>query len=279
MPDVVIHVLLGSRDEAELAADALWQAGAIAIEERDDAGGIRLVAGVRPGGDPTRLLDSVSVRWPAEAVAVDIDAALDAWRPHARPVPVGERLLVRPPWVPPDEDDDRIEIIIDPGRAFGGGTHSSTRLALAALERIVVGGETLLDAGCGSGVLAIAALVLGAQAATGVDLDPAALDASRTNAAANGVADRLALTGDPVAAVVDRSPRFDVVAANMLLPDLVSLAPALAAAVRRGGVLVLSGILAGQQADLLGAYVGGQTLVPGDELAEEGWVALTLWAP
>jgi ribosomal protein L11 methyltransferase len=93
------------------------------------------------------------------------------------------------------------------------------------------------------------------------------------------VADRLTLTGDPVAVVVGRSPRFDVVVANMLLPELVSLAPELAGAVRSGGTLVLSGILAEQRAELLAAYVVGKTLVRGDELAEDGWVALTLRAP
>jgi ribosomal protein L11 methyltransferase len=259
----------------------------VAIEERAGApgrGDVVLVAGPAPGGDPAALLAAVAPRWPAELVAVDLDAALDAWRAHARPVVVGERLVVRPPWVEAPTGRDRgdrgeggvdlvIDLVIDPGRSFGSGAHPSTRLVLAALAESVGGGERVLDVGCGSGVLAVAALVLGASTAVGVDIDPAAVAAMRANAARNGVADRLSVA-DGVGEVTGA---YDLVVANMLLPELVAVAPTVGGAVASGGTVVLSGLLVGRRGDLLAAYraVG---LAPVASATDEGWLALTLRA-
>lgn len=211
-------------EEAELAADALWQAGAAAIEEQPGA----LVAATADGGDPARLLAAVAGRWPAEAIAVDLDGALDAWRAHARAVEVGDRLVVRPPWVEPvDVGPSRAaasgaasaggaprDVVIDPGRAFGHGAHPTTRLVLDALADTVRGGERVLDVGCGSGVLAIAAVILGARTAVGVDVDPAAVAATRANAARNGVADRVVVVADlaDLAASADLADLADLAA-------------------------------------------------------------------
>lgn len=274
-------------NQAELAADLLWQAGAVAIEERAGApgrGDVVLVAGPAPGGDPAALLAAVAGRWPAELVVVDLDAALDAWREHARPVVVGERLVVRPPWIDaPTGRDGRdpgdggvdlvIDLVIDPCRAFGSGAHPSTRLVLAALAESVGGGERVLDVGCGSGVLAVSALLLGASTAVGVDIDPAAVAATRANAARNGVADRLSVA-DGVGEVTGA---YDLVVANMLLPELVAVAPTVGGAVASGGTVVLSGVLVGQRGDVLAAYraVG---LAPVASATDEGWLALTLRA-
>ena len=120
MPAHAVQVAVDGPAEAELAAEALWGAGAVGIEERaapDRAGGVVLVAGVALGGDPRALLDAVGDRWTAELVEVDLDAALDAWRVHARPVEVGGRLVVRPPWVSSSGDgpSGRVEVVIDPG--------------------------------------------------------------------------------------------------------------------------------------------------------------------
>jgi ribosomal protein L11 methyltransferase len=214
-------------------------------------------------------------------VAVDLDAALDAWREHARPVVVGERLVVRPPWVEAPTRRDRgeggvdlvIDLVIDPGRSFGSGAHPSTRLVLAALAESVGGGERVLDVGCGSGVLAVAALVLGASTAVGVDIDPAAVVATRANAARNGVADRLSVA-DGVGEVTGA---YDLVVANMLLSELVAVAPTVGGAVASAGTVVLSGLLVGQRGDVLAAYraVG---LAPVASASDEGWLALTLQA-
>ncbi|HZA76293.1 MAG TPA: 50S ribosomal protein L11 methyltransferase [Acidimicrobiales bacterium] len=272
----VVRVDVPAGAEAELAADALWQAGAVAVEERrSPGGGVLLVAGVAPGDDVERLLAAVAPRWPAEMQAVDLDGALDAWRAHARAVTVGERLLVRPPWVPAPPGAGRAEVVVDPGRAFGSGTHASTRLALAALDRLVRGGERVLDAGCGSGVLGIAALALGAGHAVGVDRDPAALEASRANAAPNAVEDRLVVTPAPLDDVVASEEPFDLVVANLLLPDLVEMAPALRAALADGGTLVVSGVLVGQRGPVNDA-AAALGLVPAGEDTDDGWLAVTL---
>jgi ribosomal protein L11 methyltransferase len=245
--------------DADLAADRLWQAGASAIAEREVPGAVVLEA----GGDPGSLLAAVAPRWPAEAVVVDLDAALDAWRPYARAVRIADRLAIRPPWVSPVGTE--VEVVVDPGRAFGSGAHPSTRLALAALVDLVRGGERVLDVGCGSGVLALAVLALGASAAVGVDIDPAAREATAANAARNGMTDRLAVTD----AVGGRHP---LAVANLLLPDLVALAPAVVGAVEPGGALVVSGVLDTQRAAVEAAY----DLPVVDARGEEGWLALTL---
>jgi ribosomal protein L11 methyltransferase len=260
--------------DAELAADALWRAGAVAIEERETPARVVLVAGVAPGGDIAPLLEAVRDRWPAEASAVDVDGALDAWRAFARPVTVGRRLLVRPPWVPAGPRAGAIEVLIDPGRAFGSGAHASTRLALAAIERLVRGGERVLDAGCGSGVLGVVALALGAAEAVGVDHDPDAVAASGANAVRNGVGDRFTVTGRPLDEVVAGGPPFDLVAANLLLPELLAVAPALRAALSADGSLVVSGILVDQRRPVM-AGAASLGLDPVGEETAEGWLAVT----
>jgi ribosomal protein L11 methyltransferase len=264
--------------DVDLAGDALWRAGAAAIEERETSTGVLLVAGVAPRADIGRLLAAVQDRWPAEVMAVDVDGALDAWRAFARPVTVGRRLRVRPPWVAAGPRAAAVEVLIDPGRAFGSGAHASTRLALAAIERLVRGGERVLDAGCGSGVLGIAALALGAAEAVGVDHDPDAVAASGANAARNGLADRFTVTGRPLGDVAAAGPPFDLVAANLLLPDLLAVTPALRAALAAGGSLVVSGIVVDQRAPVTEAAARLGLVSLGEE-TDEGWLAATFAQP
>lgn len=272
---VAVHVRTGGGVDAELAADALRQAGAAAVEERAVPGGMLLVGALADGGDPTPLLAAVAGRWPAEAVPVDPRAALDAWRPYARAVTAG-RVTVRPPWVSPSpspSDAGAIELVVDPGRAFGSGSHASTRLALAALGDVLRGGERVVDVGCGSGVLAVAALALGAAGALATDVDPEALAATRANAERNGVADRLRV----VPALADIPPReADVVVANILAPVLVELAPAVTALLASGGTLVLSGFLTARRPGVVAAY---PALEERATAAEDGWSAVVLAAP
>jgi len=152
---------------------------------------------------------------------------------------------------------------IDPGMAFGTGSHPTTRLVLRFLEHLVHGGERLLDYGCGSGILAIAAAKLGAGPVDAVDIDEQAVEVARDNALANGVAVAASLP-DGLAA-----GRYDLVVANILAQPLIDLAPALAGRLRTGGRIALAGILEGQAEEVRAAYAATCDMAIGER--EEGW--------
>jgi ribosomal protein L11 methyltransferase len=181
------------------------------------------------------------------------------------PIAVGSRLWIVPTWSEPPVADACV-LRLDPGLAFGTGSHPTTRLCLEWLTARVRGGETVLDYGCGSGILAIAAMLLGAGSATGTDIDPQAVGAARANATANGAA---ATFVEPDALAPGT---FDIVVANILANPLVLLAPALAARTRPGGAIALAGILDVQADAVAAAYA------PWFKLAAwrraEGWVLL-----
>ncbi len=185
--------------------------------------------------------------WRVEALA-DRDWER-AWLDDFRPMRFGHRLWVCPSDREPP-DPGAVNLVLDPGLAFGTGTHPTTALCLEWLDGHPAP-ATLLDYGCGSGILAIAGLLLGAASAWGVDLDPQALLATRDNATRNGVAARLQ-TAPPEALPGDLA--CDLLLANILAGPLVDLAPRLAAHLRPGGALVLSGILPGQAAAVVAAY-------------------------
>jgi ribosomal protein L11 methyltransferase len=164
-----------------------------------------------------------------------------------RPVRLSSRLWVVPTWHAPP-DPGAINLIIDPGLAFGTGTHPTTRLCLNWLDANLRGGETVLDYGCGSGILAIAAVKLGAGRTVGVDIDEAALLAARHNAMQNRADVRFEDARQSASSV------YDIVLANILASPLQLLAPLLASAVQSGGQIVLSGILAHQADEVRDAY-------------------------
>jgi ribosomal protein L11 methyltransferase len=175
-----------------------------------------------------------------------------AWMDQFKPMPFGRRLWIYPWNIEPPDDADTVVVRLDPGLAFGSGTHPTTALCLEWLDGLDLAGQSVTDYGCGSGILAIAALKLGAARATGVDNDPQALTASADNAERNGVADRLALFL-PEDHVVEPA---DVFVANILAGPLGELAPTFAAAAKPGAPFAISGILDGQQEELLQRYAG-----------------------
>jgi ribosomal protein L11 methyltransferase len=175
-----------------------------------------------------------------------------AWMDQFKPMPFGRRLWIYPWNIEPPHDGDAVVVRLDPGLAFGSGTHPTTALCLEWLDGLDLAGKSVTDYGCGSGILAIAALKLGAARATGVDNDPQALTASADNAERNGVADRLALFL-PEDHVVEPA---DVFVANILAGPLGELAPTFAAATKPGAPFAISGILDGQQEELLQRYGG-----------------------
>lgn len=189
-------------------------------------------------------------RLPPHAVHELADRAWEReWLKDFHPMRFGRRL-----WVCPHGHRVRaggaVVVELDPGLAFGTGTHPTTALCLEWLDGLELGGRTVLDFGCGSGILAIAALKLGARRAVAIDNDPQALTATRRNATANGVAERLETGREHAGA------SFDVVVANVLAQPLVEHAAWLAGRVAPGGALALSGILAGQADDVRRAYRG-----------------------
>ncbi|NCN88962.1 MAG: 50S ribosomal protein L11 methyltransferase [Gallionella sp.] len=182
------------------------------------------------------------------------------------PIRISPRLWIVPTWHTP-ADPAAINIVLDPGLAFGTGSHPTTRLCLRWLDANLTGGETVLDYGCGSGILAIAALKLGASNAIGVDIDAQAVQASRDNAQANQMRADFFLPDDI------RLAQYDVVVANILTNPLRVLAPLLAGATRPGGRIVLSGILAAQAAEVSLIYAQWFDLAPA--VIEDGWCCLS----
>ncbi|WP_029686254.1 50S ribosomal protein L11 methyltransferase [Tatumella saanichensis] len=191
------------------------------------------------------------------------------WMDNFHPMCFGKRLWICPSWreVP---EPDAVNVMLDPGLAFGTGTHPTTSLCLSWLDGQDLNGKTVIDFGCGSGILAIAALKLGAAQAIGIDIDPQAIQASRDNAERNGVSDRLALY------LPEQQPdnlSADVVVANILAGPLRELAPLISVLPAKGGKLALSGILASQADDVCDAYADKFDLDPVAEKDE--WCRIT----
>ncbi|MBK8288959.1 MAG: 50S ribosomal protein L11 methyltransferase [Cellvibrionales bacterium] len=195
----------------------------------------------------------------------------NAWIEHFQPMAFGKRLWIYPSWaeVP---DDGSVVLRLDPGLAFGTGTHPTTALCLEWLDAQNMQGKTVIDYGCGSGILAIAALLLGAQSAIGYDNDPQALTATKDNAEQNHCAEKLQMKLVETKGETIRE-QADVVLANILAGPLRELAPLIAPLVKPGGDLVLSGILAEQAEEVMAAY---RTLGFGFETPaiREEWVRL-----
>lgn len=181
------------------------------------------------------------------------------------PIRVSDRLWIVPSWHE-SPDPAAVNLILDPGMAFGTGSHPTTRLCLEWLERNVTEGCSMLDYGCGSGILAIAAARLGGGRVAGVDIDPQAVEAARANAERNGVTALFADSAEPVAG------EYDVVVANILSNPLRVLAPAICAHVRPGGRLALSGILREQVDEIIAIYAQWLPLQVAD--MREDWVCL-----
>jgi len=171
------------------------------------------------------------------------------WKQYYQPIKVGKRLLIVPEWLTPENSEGRVEVRLDPGMIFGTGAHASTQMCLMALEEAVHGGERVIDLGSGSGILSIAALLLGSSTAVGVDIDPKAEDIARENAACNNLhADRFAaVTGNVIedAALMSSlaAEGYDVVLANIVADVIIPLVPVVPRFLRPEGVFLCSGIL------------------------------------
>jgi ribosomal protein L11 methyltransferase len=253
--------------QAEALSDALMDAGADSVLLDPAGSQMRVCVLANTATNPVALIagaaTAAGLATPAFAVAALQD---EDWvrRSQAQfgPIRVAGRLWIVPSWHAPP-DPAAIVVRLDPGLAFGTGSHVSTRLVLQYLERTLRAGERVLDYGCGSGILAIVAGKLGAGEIAAIDIDPQALETAVANAAANGVA-------LSVAAPESLSPgTFDLVLANILAAPLIALEPLLAERTRSGGRVVLSGILESQAGEVVAAYA--RDFDAGLIAAEEGW--------
>jgi ribosomal protein L11 methyltransferase len=279
-------VLTAPAGELELLAARLFEHGALGVELQEPdqqlmpgtpalpPGAGRCIAHFNERGaaaDSARDLGRAEA--PVEVAEEDWSVA---WRKHHRPLRVGPRSWVQPPWEDAPAGPGETRVLIDPGMAFGTGSHPTTALCLERVDELLAAtpGGDVLDVGTGSGVIALLAVKLGAGRVCGTENDPVALEAARRGAELNGIGPeriRWALA-DP-----DELPEapYQIVVANILLNTLVELAPAIARKVARGGRLVLSGLLPGQAEEAEAAYAA-QGLAPAARAGRDGWVRVEL---
>ena len=201
------------------------------------------------------------------------DAWRDAWKEHYKPYAIAEGLVVRPPWEPYEAKPGEKVLELEPGRAFGTGLHETTRLVAQAIKKYAAEaqGKLVIDVGCGSGILALAALALGAERAIAIDNDPEAIDVTRENAARNGLGARVEASTTDVAALAATAP---LVLANIEAHVLIPMAPDLMKRVEPGGLLFLSGVLVPQTASVVAAYVEQMDVLETPVLGEWTLIAL-----
>lgn len=276
----------------EPLSEALLEAGAVSVDVTDAEAGSsgeqplfgepgagapagwrrnRVCALLAADADPAAFVKAACARIGIAAPAHDVQRVPErdwvrATQEQFAPIRISRRLWIVPSWHRAP-DPEAINIVLDPGLAFGTGSHPTTRLCLRWLERVVRGGESVIDYGCGSGVLAIAALKLGAARATGIDIDEQALLAARRNAMQNQV------DPDFHGAAEGFGPPAQIMVANILAHPLIVLAPALARLTRPGGRLALAGLLAPQAEEVRSAYRAWFDI--GVEEEDEGWTLLS----
>ncbi|CAA9545787.1 MAG: Ribosomal protein L11 methyltransferase [uncultured Thermomicrobiales bacterium] len=199
----------------------------------------------------------------------------NAWKVHFEVHRIGQRVVIRPPWQEYEAKDDEVVVELDPGMAFGTGLHPSTKLSMLGVEQVVRDGDRVFDVGTGSGILAIAALKLGAKEADAVDVETIAVRATRENAERNGVSDRLNVALGTAGPGEPFEGQYDVVLANIIARILIELSEHLVRATRHGGSLVLAGIIESREADVVDAFAARGATVKTRRQTDD-WVSLVL---
>lgn len=273
-----------TQDRAETLSNLLLELGAVSVtfEDPEDVPLYEPAPGETPLWANTRVVglfddqfDTCQLLgcWPSD-LPFQLEQLEDkpwerVWMDQFQPLRFGQKLWICPSWLP-EPDPDAINILLDPGLAFGTGHHPTTALCLEWLDGAALQQQQVIDYGCGSGILAIAALKLGASHALGIDIDPQALTASRDNAQRNGIADSALSLALPKQ---DPQTQADLLVANILSGPLIELAPLLAPRVKTDGQILLSGILAEQAESVQTAYLTWFDMEP--PVIRDGWVRLT----
>lgn len=236
---------------------------------------------ISPEDNPTEAVSFLEERLLACGVefAIDsVDCAMDDWlnnwKKYFKPIPVGKKLLIRPIWEEDFDSMGRAVLNLEPGLAFGTGTHETTRLCLELIESYLTSGADFLDVGCGSGILSVAALLLGANTATGIDIDPLAVKTASENARLNSVDGRF--TGICGNLTEQVTGQYQVVAANIVADVVIELSRSVPEFLAPDGVYIISGIIDTREQDVLDALAGKFTVVERKE--DRGWVAMALKA-
>ena len=245
-------VILTTPTEVEFVSDLLWSLGVVAIEEHWDPNGVvRLQTSL---GDDLEVVDQamnslpVVLDWSTTTVN---ETVANTWRKFAQPTVIGRRIVIAPAWCAEQEVTEAVASLPDPNQAvvipiepastFGMGDHPTTMSSLLMIEKYLKSDDLLIDVGCGSGVLGIGALRMGASRAFGMDINPSCVPVSQENALLNQVSDRWSVTTEPIAVIGFPA---NIVVANILAPALIELSGELKRLIRPDGVLIISGVLA-----------------------------------
>lgn len=232
---------------------------------------------ISPEENPAEAVSFLRERLSAEGIeheissgSCDVESCLDSWRKYFKPIPVGDKLLIRPVWRDDYDPQDRIVLNLEPGLAFGTGTHETTRLCLEALEKHVHPGTKMLDVGCGSGILSVAGLLLGADEAVGIDIDELAVKASIENARLNHVESRYTGIKGNLADKVEGT--YDIITANIVADAIIMLSADIEKHMDENTVYIMSGIIDIRLDDVLNALPA--TLEVFEQYEEKGWMCL-----
>lgn len=232
---------------------------------------------ISPEDNPAEATAFLEERFRAENInfkiltdKCDVEACLDNWKKYFYPIEIGEKLLVRPVWREDYDPKGRTVLHLEPGIAFGTGTHETTRLCLEALEKYVSDGAAVLDVGCGSGILAVASLLLGAKSAIGIDIDELAVKSSIENAERNGVSDRYTAIHGNLADEVTGT--YDIITANIVADAIIMLSGDIEKHMHNDTVYIMSGIIDSRLEDVLSALP--KTLEIIETRTDKGWYCL-----
>lgn len=233
---------------------------------------------ISPEESPAEAVAFLRERYTAEGIENEIclDSCVEEdwinnWKQYFKPIPVGQKLLIRPTWEEVQDSGGRTVLDLDPGLAFGTGTHETTRLCMELLEQYVRPGMNVLDVGCGSGILSVAALLLGADKAVGVDIDELAVKTAVENAEINHVENRF--TGICGNLTDQVTGTYDIVVANIVADVIIMLTKDVEQFMKPDTVYLMSGIIDTREQDVLAAVEEHFTII--DRKEEKGWVALS----